>query len=526
MTSESKEDSASPTGDANRKRGSSKLLLRSLSTRISATLAAVLVIILAVFILWTLRTNLFDTRRDAVVEDAAVRFSQAQSAFSQSTAVTSDQLQEVASQILNSIRESAAGAGAVTVMLLRSPESSPTFQINQYVSTDVLPTISEDLRSRLSFDSGYWQSVSYTDAGVMHPGLLAGALVDLPLAGPYELFILYSLQTEQSAVHTVTNILMLGVIPILVIMAGVTFFLVYRMLRPVRAASLAAARLAQGDLESRVQAEGHDEMAALGRAFNDMAQSLQRQITDYDTLSKLQQSFVSDVSHELRTPMTTIRMAEDVIYEDRDALPAAPRRSAELLHSEVARFEEMLADLLEISRYDARSAKLDGEPTDLYALVSKVIDANAELADRMGVEVKLGPRPKKPSAPVDAKRIERVVRNLLLNAFEYSEGKPVEVTVESGASSVALRVRDHGTGMSRETVKRVFDRFYRANPSRTRTTGGTGLGLAISKEDVGLHNGVINVWGEPGKGASFVVTLPREAGSAVTEFPLVVWEDQ
>lgn len=515
--------------DSERRDAGGRPFVRSLSTRISATVAAVLIIMFALLIFWastTLRTNLFETRKDAVVEDAAVRFSQAQSAFSQSTAVTSDQLQEVASQVLNSIRESAAGAGAVTVMLLRSPESSSTFRINEYVSADVLPVISEDLRSRLSFDSGYWQSVSYIDGGASQPGLLAGALVDLPLAGPYELFILYSLQTEQSAVYTVTRILTVGVIPILAIMAGVTFFLVYRMLRPVRAASLAATRLAQGDLESRVQAEGHDEMATLGRAFNDMAQSLQRQINDYDTLSKLQQSFVSDVSHELRTPMTTIRMAEDIIYEDRDALPAASRRSAELLHSEAARFEEMLADLLEISRYDARSAKLEGEPTDLYALVSKVIDANKELADHMGVEVKLGPRPERASAAVDPKRIERVVRNLLLNAYEYSEGKPVEVTVKSSDSSVAFRVRDHGTGMSRETVKRVFDRFYRANPSRTRTTGGTGLGLAISKEDVSLHNGVFNVWGEPGKGASFVVTLPREAASAVTEFPLVVWEDE
>ncbi len=152
------------------------------------------------------------------------------------------------------------------------------------------------------------------------------------------------------------------------------------------------------------------------------------------------------------------------------------------------------------------------------------MNANAELADHLGVEVQLGPRPERCSVPVDAIRIERVVRNLLVNACEYSEGMPVRVTVAAGKTSVAIRVRDYGVGMEPDTVRRVFDRFYRANPARTRSTGGTGLGLAISKEDVTLHNGVINAWGEPGRGSSFVVTLPRVAGSAVTEFPLIVWE--
>lgn len=112
----------------------------------------------------------------------------------------------------------------------------------------------------------------------------------------------------------------------------------------------------------------------------------------------------------------------------------------------------------------------------------------------MGVEVQLGPRPKRCAVPLDPKRMERVVRNLLVNAYEHAEGKPVEVTIESGETSVALRVRDHGVGMSHETARRVFDRFFRADPARARTTGGTGLGLAISKEDVELHNGVINAW--------------------------------
>ena len=500
----------------------------SLSTRIALTFTAVLLLVLAGFSFWVatqLRNELFDARVEAVLEDASVRFSQAQRALDQSVASTPDQVQEATETVLNSILESAAGAGAIEVALLSSPSASPTFRINEYLGSATTTVISDELRSLLTHKDGYWQSVGFTVEEREEPGILVGALVDLPLAGAYEMFILYSLESEQSALTLLTQVLLWGAIPILVIMSTLASFMIYRMLRPVRVASAAATRIAEGELDSRIDDQGRDEMAQLGRAFNEMAASLSDQLTEYDTLSRLQQGFVSDVSHELRTPMTTIRMAEEMIYQERAELSAAGRRSAELLHSEAERFEEMLSDLLEISRYDARSAKLDGESTDIYALVTKTVNATAGLADQLGVEVKIGPRPEKCSIKVDPKRLERVVRNLLVNAYEHAEGKPVEVNVVSGETSVAIGVRDHGVGMDFETSRRVFDRFYRADPARARTTGGTGLGLAISKEDVELHNGVITVAGEIGKGSSFVVTLPRVPLTAVTEFPLRVWED-
>lgn len=501
----------------------------SLSLRISVTLSAVLMVILLVFILVSttlLRSDLFATRRNIILTDASVRFSQAQDALDQSTAVTPDQVQEAVTQILTAIRESAAGAAAVDIMLLRSPDASEAFRINEYVSADQGIVVDEALRDNLSYDTGLWQSVELTEDGRAVPGIMVGALINIPSAGPHQMFIVYSLAQEQETLNNVVRILGLGALPALAIMGTISFVLVYRLLSPVRLAAHAAQSLASGDLASRVQVSGRDEMALLGATFNEMAESLQDKITDYDRLSRFQQGFVSDVSHELRTPMTTIRMAEEVIYDERSALPPGAARSAELLHGEVERFEQMLADLLEISRYDANSAQFDAEPTDLYALIEKVIGANSDLAARLGVEVVLGPRPDRCSVPLDATRMERVVRNLLVNAYEYAEGKPVHIDVAAGSASVAFRVRDTGVGMEPDTVHRVFDRFYRANPSRTRTTGGTGLGLAISKEDVTLHNGVINAWGEPGQGSAFVVTLPREAQSAVVEFPLMVWEEQ
>ncbi|WP_242491689.1 MtrAB system histidine kinase MtrB [Actinomyces minihominis] len=506
-----------------------RFLSGSLSLRISVTLALVLTIILVVFIFVAtnmLRADLFGTRRETILADASVRFSQAQNALDQSTAVTTNQVQDAVTQVLTTIRESAAGAGAVDVLLMRSPQSSEVFRINEYRNPDYADAINSEMRTGLAHDMGLWQSVALpTETGVV-PGIVVGALIDIPTAGPYEMYVIYSLAQEQSTLESIIKVLTIGSVPVLILMGMVSFILVYRLLAPVRDAAVAARALAAGDLTSRVRVAGRDEMAQLGATFNDMAESLQSKITDYDTLSKFQQGFVSDVSHELRTPMTTIRMADEIIFDDRDALPPASKRSAELLHVEVSRFEQMLADLLEISRYDAQSANFDAEMTDLYSLVEKVVNANSELADHLGVKLVLGPRPERCSVPLDPIRMERVVRNLLVNACEYADGNPVELTVASGETSVAFRVRDRGVGMSPDTVKRVFDRFYRANPARTRTTGGTGLGLAISREDVILHNGVINAWGELGKGSSFVVTLPRVAGSAVTEFPLMVWEDE
>ncbi len=501
----------------------------SLSLRIALTLALVLTIILAAFIFVVttmLRSDLFNTRRDIILADASIRFSQAQNSFDQSTAVTPDQVQDAVTQVLTAIRESAAGAGAVEVLLLRGPDASPTFRINEYVSPDFVGMVSGGIRESLTHDVGMWQSVGLPGPVREEPGIMVGALVNVPSAGPYEMFVVYSLEQEQTILDSLVKVFTAGAIPVLLVMGLASFFLLYRLLSPVRAAAVAARDLAAGDLSRRVTVAGRDEMAQLGATFNDMAESLQTKISDYDRLSRFQQGFVSDVSHELRTPMTTIRMADEIIFDERDSLPPAAKRSAELLHKEVARFEQMLADLLEISRYDANAAQFDPEPADLYSLAEKVVSANSKLADHLGVDLVLGPRPERSSVPIDSTRMERVIRNLVVNACEYADGTPVEVTIAAGETSVALRVRDHGVGMSSETVKRVFDRFYRANPARTRTTGGTGLGLAISKEDVTLHNGVINAWGEPGKGSSFVVTLPRNPGSPVVEFPLMVWEDE
>ena len=236
----------------------------------------------------------------------------------------------------------------------------------------------------------------------------------------------------------------------------------------------------------------------------------------------MQQRFVSDVSHELRTPLTTIRMAADVLHESRADFDPAVARSAELLHGELDRFEALLADLLEISRFDAGAAALDVEPIDLRATSAGSSRRRAPLAERQGERRSTCWRPtSRCIAEVDAaagrahpaqpgRQRHRARRG---PAGRGARGRGDE-------DAVAVTVRDHGVGLRPGEAAMVFNRFWRADPSRAGTTGGTGLGLAISLEDARLHDGWLQAWGEPGEGSHFRLTLPRRAGETLHGSPL------
>ena len=502
----------------------------SLSAKLAVamTLAAlVLLLVFGIIVASQLRSSMFETRKDAILADASLRFSSAQSVFSSSTATSPDQVQESARGALASLKASAAGAGATNVALLRSEGSTPSLRINQIEDEQMRGLITPQMREAVAQGGAQWQSVGIraSDSDKVSPGILVGTQVQLPRAGTHELYILYSLSADQAQVDVVLRVLAFSALPIVVALPIGVFALLHRLLLPVRLTAQAATKASEGDLDVRVEVRGDDEMAGLGRAFNAMTSSLQDTIARYDELAKLQQRFVSDASHELRTPLTTIRMAEDVVWDNRDDLPAHARRSAELLHDQTERMEQMLADLLEISRYDAASALLDAEERDLRPIVARVVAGCADLARRQGVRVETL-APTRASAEIDERRIERVIRNLVVNAIEHADGSTVTITVAASATDVACRVRDRGVGMTPQVVAHVFDRFYRADTARARTTGGTGLGLAIATEDVEIHGGRLQAWGEPGRGASFLMTLPRHAGDEIASRPLALWEEE
>jgi two-component system sensor histidine kinase MtrB len=280
-----------------------------------------------------------------------------------------------------------------------------------------------------------------------------------------------------------------------------------------------AERIASGRLEERMHVSGEDDIARLAMSFNQMAEALQSQIRKLVELSRVQRTFVSDVSHELRTPLTTVRMAGDVLHDARHSFDPVTARAAELLQTELDRFENLLGDLLEISRYDAGAAVLELEDINLSDVVHRVVAATAPMARQRGVPVIIADDGVH-LAEADLRRVERIVRNLVTNAIDHADGSGVVIRLASERGATGLTVRDHGVGLQPGESSMVFNRFWRADPARARTTGGTGLGLAIALEDARLHGGWLQAWGTPGGGAQFRLTLPRHAGDALTHSPL------
>lgn len=488
-----------------------------------ATVAGVVLIaVLLVVVTITIRDNVFTERRVAILGDAHQRTTSAQAAFDAAVVDTTDDLTTAAQAQLAIINDSFAGAGGVGVALRRAEDENSTAVINDLATdADLAALVSDELVARVNAGPGgtqYSQPVGIPDGGGgVDPGLVVGSAVDLPLAGRYNLFLVYTLASEQHVIDLATRAIIIAGAGFLLMLIIGLWALTSRVLMPIRRASLAAQRLAAGHLNERLPVSGENEIAALSRSFNNMADSLEAQIQAWENLSKVEKLFVSDVSHELRTPLASIRLAAEQIWQARDEIddPFAAR-SLGILMREIDRFEQMLSDLLEISRIDSGRVQLRAAETDITAALRGVLDLVAVHVEASGSQIRLHAPDAPVVAEVDAARVERILRNLIVNALEHAEGSPIDITVAASDDAVSVRVRDHGVGMSPDVVKKVFDRFYRADPSRKRTLGGTGLGLSISLEDAVLHGGTLTAWGWPADGASFLLTLPRRLGPDAT----------
>lgn len=381
--------------------------------------------------------------------------------------------------------------------------------------------IPPDLRKAVQ-NSGkdqYWASTVIPVGTEDRPGIAVGNKVTFN-GTVYELYLIYDLNTAQQTLDEIQSVLWAGGAVLVLLIGAVAWYVTRNVVSPVSHAAMVSEKLAAGQLQERMVVRGEDEVARLGASFNHMAASLQEQITQLATLSQMQQRFVSDVSHELRTPLTTVRMAAEVLYDARDDFDPINKRSAELLYNQVERFQSLLADLLEISRFDAGVAVLDAEAEDIVQVVAHVIEGATPVAAEYGSEIILNAPAGAIIVEMDARRIDRILRNLILNAVEHGEGKPVTVTVAAGPTAVGIAVRDHGIGMDPAEAARVFDRFWRADPARARTTGGSGLGLSIAVEDTKLHNGWLQAWGKKGSGANFRLTLPLRQGEEIDRSPV------
>lgn len=465
-------------------------------------------------------STLFQERFNQIEKESERGLTQARSILE--SAATTDRASTQA--LVNSTLATLEGDGATVIrdFVLMPIAGDENLYVGPMASGSLTPRIiPPDLAERVAAEQGiFWRSIQLNADNEKNPGLIIGTKVLIPPGREYGLYLVYDLSSVQETLAFINRAMTFTGMVLLLVVGFVAWSVARTVVRPVADAAYVSERIAAGDLDRRMKVSGRDEVARLGTAFNHMAASLQEQITALNNLSAMQQRFVSDVSHELRTPLTTVRMAAELIHDARENFDPLTARSAELMYNQIERFQNLLNDLLEVSRFDAGVAVLDRESVDLNVIVGKVIVTATPVADEYGTIIRLNAPTEGCVAEIDPRRVERVIRNLVLNAVEHGEAKPIDVTVAGDETAVAVTVRDYGIGMSEESSKHVFDRFWRADPARARTTGGSGLGLSIAMEDTRLHDGRLEAWGKIGEGSVFRLTLPRTSADTIDSSPL------
>lgn len=507
---------AGPIGRA-RTRWRSSLYLRVVATTLALSILVVLV--LGQVLMGRITSGLLDAKQRASLVEAQAGLNKAQALITAAGEDSSEQRQSLEPVAVELARGGQGTPRLYDVLLL----SSSTSLLQRGSSTVTEESVPDDLRSAVESEgvqASTFTEIVYSDGRPPVPGFAVGAPLTVPGLGTAELYYLFPLAQEQQTLDLVRRTLLFAGLVLVLLLGWISWFVTRQVVDPVRYAAAIAEEFSAGHLSERMKVRGEDDLARLARSFNDMAASLELKIGQLEDLSRVQRRFVSDVSHELRTPLTTVRMAADVLHESRDEFDASTARSAELLQTQLDRFEALLSDLLEISRFDAGAATLDAVQGDLHDAVSSVVDALLPLAEPSGTHIRIQRANAPATAEFDPRRVDRILRNLLANAIEHSDGQPIDVMVGVSDEAVAVVVRDHGTGLRPGESSLVFNRFWRADPSRVRSIGGTGLGLPIALEDARLHGGWLQAWGAPGDGACFRLTLPRELGTEIVASPL------
>ena len=498
---------------------------RSIQARVVASivvLSAVVVSAVGWVLLQQTQQGLLEHRVDAVLVEVNTAVAEANRQLDGALTSSDPNEQQTA---LGNLLVKRGGSRGFQVVLIGPVGAVPTIDEGAPILTRGLDTSSVPVSLEQHFGEVATTAWTYTsiraDGEPTVPGIVVGSQLQLPAdGGLYTAYFLFPLDEEQETLALVTRAMVTAAALLLLLVAGLTWLVTRQVVTPVRLARRVAERLAAGQLQERLQVKGEDDLARLATSFNQMASNLQRQIRQLEELSRVQQQFVSDVSHELRTPLTTVRMAGDVLHDARRSFDPATSRAAELLQKELDRFETLLVDLLEISRFDAGAAVLDLDEVNLVDVAHRVVDQTRALADQRHTRVVVDAPDHACLAEADVRRVERIVRNLVTNAIDHAETHDVVVHVAGDDQAAAIAVRDHGVGLRPGESAMVFNRFWRADPARARTSGGTGLGLSISLEDTHLHGGWLQAWGRLGEGSQFRLTLPRRAGMPLRQSPL------
>jgi signal transduction histidine kinase len=273
------------------------------------------------------------------------------------------------------------------------------------------------------------------------------------------------------------------------------FVLSTHVLRPITLLTAAARRLARGETGARVTVKSHDELGELGGAFNSMAESLER-------LERIRKDLVADVAHELRTPLTNIRGYIEAMQDGRvEASPAALGS----LHDDVMLLQQLVADLHDLSLADADQLRIAPVALDLRGVINSSIDAFPPGHARITADIPEG----LPLVNADPARLSQIMRNVLANALAHvAAGGSVSIRASRNGENVRVRVENDGQPIDTPDLPLIFERFYRSDKSRTRTTGGAGLGLAIVKQFVKAHGGHVHALNTDAPGVAIEFTLP------------------
>ena len=305
--------------------------------------------------------------------------------------------------------------------------------------------------------------------------------------------------SPMSILAPLTRFLIWGALAAVFLALLITFFLSSRILAPVKSLALAAKRLGQGDLSQRVKLRDRGEMGELALAFNSMASDLQR-------TEKLRRNMIADAAHELRTPLSNIKGYLEAIH---DGVKEPDPDTLAIIGHESDLLSRLVNELQELSLAEAGELKLKRRPEDVTGLISRAVSSVQAQADLKGIGLSFQPAGGLPPVDIDHSRISQVLRNLLENAIVYTPaGGSIKVASKLRGGDIEVSVTDTGEGIPAEDLPNIFERFYRVDKSRARTTGGSGLGLTIARRLVEAHGGTINVRSEPGKGSCFSFTLP------------------